>query len=183
MDSAKIDIETGLVGPALGYDPASGTRCPFAFHPETGAAITDETVPGWPALKQIMIQVARRLPFPGIVGWDVALTPDGIVIVEGNGLPGLDIHEAHESLIADVAQKEFWERHKYRYPKAALILSAAFWFHFSLCLPRKVAGVALCVAIVAYGSFADRSHSSLRADLMSAVTPIADIRPQALDVR
>lgn len=106
--SAKIDIETGRVGLALGYDSSSRTRRPFAFHPETGAAISGETVPGWPAIKQLMIQVAGRLPFPGIVGWDVALSPDGIVIVEGNGIPGIDIHEAHESLISNSDQKEFW---------------------------------------------------------------------------
>lgn len=106
--SAKIDIETGRVGLALSYDPAGRTRRPLKHHPETGAAITGETVPGWPAIKQLIIQVADRLPFPGIVGWDVALSPDGIVIVEGNGIPGIDIHEAHESLISNVDQKEFW---------------------------------------------------------------------------
>ena len=89
-------------------DPAGRTRRPLKHHPETGAAITGETVPGWPAIKQLIIQVAGRLPFPGIVGWDVALSPDGIVIVEGNGIPGIDIHEAHESLISNVDQKEFW---------------------------------------------------------------------------
>jgi hypothetical protein len=107
--SAKIDIETGRVGPALGYNPAGRTRRPLRHHPETGAAITGETVPDWSAIKRLMIEVAGRLPFPGIVGWDVALTPGGIVIVEGNGIPGIDIHEAHESLISNADQKAFWK--------------------------------------------------------------------------
>jgi hypothetical protein len=55
-----------------------------------------------------MLEIVRRQPSLGLVGWDVAITPTGVVIVEGNGKPGLDIHEAHESLLARADQRDCW---------------------------------------------------------------------------
>ena len=36
-------------------------------------------------------QAAREIPQVGHVGWDIAITPDGPAIIEGNDFPGTDL--------------------------------------------------------------------------------------------
>lgn len=107
--TAKVDLETGRLGTALIVVPGKGGgRRPLKTHPESHVAIEGEVVPDWPAVKGLMLEIVRRQPSLGLVGWDVAITPTGVVIVEGNGKPGIDIHEAHESLLARPEQRDCW---------------------------------------------------------------------------
>jgi hypothetical protein len=104
--TARVDLETGRLDRALTFDPRKGGgRRPRPDHPESQVMIEGEIVPDWEAVKRQMLDIAARLPCSGLVGWDVALTPTGVVIVEGNGRPGIDIHEAHESLFARAEQR------------------------------------------------------------------------------
>ncbi|HAF41439.1 MAG TPA: hypothetical protein DCG90_06710 [Sphingobium sp.] len=60
-------------------------------HPLTGAAIAGTTVPD---LAEALALARRAHPaFPGftVIGWDVGLTSDGPVLIEGNWNPGTDI--------------------------------------------------------------------------------------------
>jgi hypothetical protein len=107
--TAKIDLETGRLGTALRFVPGKGGgRLPLKAHPESHVTIEGEVVPDWPAMKGLILEMVRRQPSLGLVGWDVAITPTGVVIVEGNGTPGIDIHEAHESLLSRAEQRDCW---------------------------------------------------------------------------
>jgi hypothetical protein len=107
--TAKVDLESGRLGTALRFVPGKGGgRRPLKAHPESHVTIEGDVVPDWPAVKDLMLEIVRRQPSLGLVGWDVALTPTGVVIVEGNGKPGIDIHEAHESLLARADQRDCW---------------------------------------------------------------------------
>jgi hypothetical protein len=104
--TARVDLDTGRLDRALTFDPGKGGgRRPRPDHPESQVTIEGEIVPDWAAVKQQVLEIVARLPCSGLVGWDVALTPTGVVIVEGNGRPGIDIHEAHESLFARPEQR------------------------------------------------------------------------------
>lgn len=104
--TAKVDLETGKLGQAVFLpDAKRGGRRVLAAHPDSGVAIEGETVPDWLAIKRLTLEIATKSLFLGHIGWDIALTPSGIVVVEGNGSPGIDIHEAHESLLATEEQR------------------------------------------------------------------------------
>ena len=53
-------------------------------HPDSGVRFRDFLVPQWPMLREAAKHAAAAFPEFRTVGWDVALTPDGPVILEGN---------------------------------------------------------------------------------------------------
>ncbi len=56
----------------------------YAVHPESGAIIAGTAVPMWDQVIDLVHRAARVVPQVPYVGWDVALTPGGPVLVEGN---------------------------------------------------------------------------------------------------
>lgn len=53
-------------------------------HPDTGGSLVDFTIPNWAAVKSLCLSAAESLSEFSMQGWDVALTPDGPVLVEVN---------------------------------------------------------------------------------------------------
>jgi hypothetical protein len=66
---------------AVAKDPSDA---PMEAHPDTGRRVAGEMLPSWPEARDLALEAHRRFPTLGSVGWDVALTPDGPVLVEGN---------------------------------------------------------------------------------------------------
>jgi hypothetical protein len=83
---AAVALDTGSLGVACrGYGGGDLTH-----HPVTGAAIQDRTLPDWQAAKSLALRAhAEAFAEYTLIGWDVALTPDGPVLIEGNGKPGV----------------------------------------------------------------------------------------------
>lgn len=57
-------------------------------HPDTELAFDTVRVPWLREAQQLVLDCAREMPEVRYIGWDVAITPTGPVIVEGNGAPG-----------------------------------------------------------------------------------------------
>ncbi|MFR0733141.1 MAG: sugar-transfer associated ATP-grasp domain-containing protein [Oscillospiraceae bacterium] len=57
-------------------------------HPVTGVAFRGYRLPFFREAVELCCQAAQVEPRLGYIGWDVAVTPDGPVLVEGNNLPG-----------------------------------------------------------------------------------------------
>jgi hypothetical protein len=53
-------------------------------HPDTGVVFSETTVPMWPEVLELCRRAARM--FPGIrsIGWDLVVSPDGPIFLEGN---------------------------------------------------------------------------------------------------
>lgn len=84
---APIDLDKGVIQyPA--YDKA---RVTYTQHPRTGTQIQGFQIPCWEEAKAMCLEAAHIIPQMRYVGWDVAITPEGPVLVEGNNLPGYDI--------------------------------------------------------------------------------------------
>lgn len=81
---APIDPETG----ALGQGCRGRGLGDFDLHPVTGARIAGLVLPDW-AAAAALVRRAHAAAFAdyALVGWDVALTPSGPVLIEGNGKP------------------------------------------------------------------------------------------------
>jgi 3',5'-cyclic AMP phosphodiesterase CpdA len=90
--AAAVDLETGRLGPAsnMGLRPGVGWR---TVHPDTGAAIEGRTLPLWPQVIDLALRAHAAFPQRVVVGWDIAILPDGPAIIEGNVKPDLDIHQ------------------------------------------------------------------------------------------
>ncbi|WP_018861125.1 sugar-transfer associated ATP-grasp domain-containing protein [Thioalkalivibrio sp. ALJ3] len=95
---AAVDIDSGRM--SVGYasrSPAWPVIQPVTEHPDTGEPIEGTPVPLWEEVKALALQAQRSLPEVRTVGWDIAITPDGPVILEGNSTYGLDILQiAHQ---------------------------------------------------------------------------------------
>ncbi len=81
--AAPIDLDTGVIsGP--GADKAGGV---FTRHPMTGAEIPGTAIPYWDEVKAMCLAAMRVVPQVRFVAWDVAITPEGPLFIEGNSFP------------------------------------------------------------------------------------------------
>ena len=60
-------------------------------HPMTGTIFNGFAVPRFSDAKKMVLEAAEVVPEVRYVGWDVAISEDGPVFVEGNTLPGYDM--------------------------------------------------------------------------------------------
>ena len=90
--TSEVDCETGRLGPAtnLGKDPRIGW---LDRHPTTGAQINGRMLQGWDMVSELAVRAHSAFKDRLFVGWDIALTKSGPMIVEGNSSPDLDIHQ------------------------------------------------------------------------------------------
>lgn len=77
---APVDLDTGRCGAATSRFRISE----HAVHPQTGMQIEGLELPQWPAVVSLVVRAHERLPFPRTLGWDVAVTESGPVILEVN---------------------------------------------------------------------------------------------------
>lgn len=83
---APIDLETGVLGRLTGDKPPCLSKW-FDHHPVTGAQVTGRTVPCWPELAALAVRAHRIVPERVMIAWDMAITPDGPAMLEGNSFP------------------------------------------------------------------------------------------------
>ena len=75
-----LDMETGVV-------VCHGRKLTGEFfrrHPSTGRFMPGFQVPFWEQVTETVKKAAVTVPHVGYVGWDVAVTPDGPELIEGN---------------------------------------------------------------------------------------------------
>lgn len=78
--AAAIDMESGVITSEACSE--SGPR--MIFHPDTGVQILGMQMPRWQELLALVDELAHVVPEQKFVGWDLALTEQGWVMVEGN---------------------------------------------------------------------------------------------------
>lgn len=75
-----VDVKTGQVC-TDGCDYNDNT---YITHPETGIHFKGFQIPMWTEVLKMLEKAAARVPNVGYVGWDVAITENAPVIIEGN---------------------------------------------------------------------------------------------------
>lgn len=86
--AAPIDTATGWLGMAVSNDPSK----PFLDkHPDTGKAIAQRVFPMWPECVELSLRAHRCFAPIAFVGWDIAVTSDGPVLVERNSISHVKI--------------------------------------------------------------------------------------------
>lgn len=79
-----VDTATGIIT-MPGYCKGEMTQI---YHPGTDIIMVGYQIPLWPEVLANVRKAARHIPQCRYVGWDVAITPDGIELIEGNHNPG-----------------------------------------------------------------------------------------------
>ena len=83
----SIDTRTGkLKGEAIDKDLNH-----FKKHPTTNIYFNNYEIPYWNEVKELVLKAALVNQKIQVVGWDVAITKSGPVLVEGNRRPGFDL--------------------------------------------------------------------------------------------
>lgn len=77
---AGVNIKTGCVE----TDAVDKHFQRFSAHPVTGKPIKGFVVPDWEAVQQLALRAASVSPEMRYSSWDIAITPDGPILVEGN---------------------------------------------------------------------------------------------------
>ncbi len=104
---AGIDVKTGTIT-THGYDEYVTE---YIQHPDSGVIFKNYTFPMWDEMKSMCREMAEMIPSVKCIGWDVALTDQGWVVVEGNGMTQFigpqiiykrGIKEEVEALMADM---------------------------------------------------------------------------------
>lgn len=80
--ACPIDIETGKIsGPGVFSDI---TKEDVTHHPVTGVELIGFQIPMWSDIIRLTKKIALHYPQNRGVGWDIALTDDGVDFIEGN---------------------------------------------------------------------------------------------------
>lgn len=83
----SLDIDSGtLYGKAVDKDLNE-----FECHPASGVKFDGFKIPNWDKAKEMVLEAALVNDKIHLVGWDVAITPDGATFIEGNRRPGFDL--------------------------------------------------------------------------------------------
>ena len=86
-----IDITTGKLC-KYGFDNTGKT---YTSHPDSNVTFKDFQIPRWLEIQQLSKDLMAKIPNLKYVGWDIAITEEGLSLVEGNsramfgGLQGL----------------------------------------------------------------------------------------------
>jgi hypothetical protein len=79
-----IDVDTGTMMHAFSRRPGRVVMTKFDRHPETGTPLPGRAVPRWHEITAICKRAAMVFPSFRTIGWDVAVTDDHVVVLEGN---------------------------------------------------------------------------------------------------
>lgn len=80
---ADIDVESGRIIKVVKKTPGLVGLQPITHHPDTGRSLL-VTLPCWHEAVRLSLEGARRFKNLRSLGWDIALTPEGPIILEAN---------------------------------------------------------------------------------------------------
>lgn len=81
--ACPINLETGKIS-ACGADKKGNV---YDFHPESGVKLIGFKIPFFSEAKEICMEAAKKIPEMKYIAWDVAITEQGPVFIEGNSFP------------------------------------------------------------------------------------------------
>lgn len=85
--AAPLDLNTGKLGKMVGDKINWRPLERFSTHPFTGQRLEDVRVPFCRDINSIAVQAHRLFPQYAVIGWDIAITDKGPVILEANTAP------------------------------------------------------------------------------------------------
>lgn len=84
--SASVDVSNGVVI-TDGFISHHCRPARYERHPESNALIKGNVIPKWDELMSVIDELVKVNPKQKIVGWDMALTNEGWIMIEANSFP------------------------------------------------------------------------------------------------
>jgi hypothetical protein len=107
--ASPIDLQSGVLG--FGVRKGDPTRR-WVKHPDTNTSIQGFVLPHWDAAKTLALKAHAAFSTMPSVGWDIAITPSGLILVEGNAMWGADVIQlAYDKPLAETAISECLAHH------------------------------------------------------------------------
>src|SRR6185312_13195379 len=88
---AQIDVPTGRTLRAMSGTGLEWT--PHSAHPDTNAPLVGIDIPCWPELTRTALEAARLMQHMPLIGFDIAVSESGPVIVEMNHNPDFFLNQ------------------------------------------------------------------------------------------
>lgn len=83
---AALDLSCGeIAGPAC-----DKSYHVYERHPRSGTVLPGYRIPFWDTVLSLCREAAMKVPQMGYLGWDVAITEQGPLLIEANNMPGHD---------------------------------------------------------------------------------------------
>jgi glutathione synthase/RimK-type ligase-like ATP-grasp enzyme len=106
---SAVNLATGELGPAIGIDVATDW---LEIHPLTGTRIRGRALPGWAGVLEAALRAHDAMPGLVFAGWDVAMTPTGPTVIEGNSEPCVNfLQRSHGGPLGDTRFGELFAHH------------------------------------------------------------------------
>lgn len=86
--NALIDIKTGYIYKVL-HNKGWRNFEEITHHPDSGNQIKGELIENWEEICKKVKDFHKSHPYLKVLGWDIAVTDNGPVILETNGTPGI----------------------------------------------------------------------------------------------
>ncbi len=100
-----IDMERGCLMDKGFLKPQFGTS--VTEHPDTHVVFKDFEIPYYKEAERLAVELHKRLYRCHSVGWDIAITEDGPVFIEGNGLWEISLIQAVHGGLKQKIEKYF----------------------------------------------------------------------------
>ena len=78
-----INVETGVIE----YPAVDGENNVYYTHPVSGVPVVGFAIPHFDEIKRLVLEAATLVPQVRYVGWDIAVTDNGLEMIEGNEYP------------------------------------------------------------------------------------------------
>lgn len=91
---ANVDERSGQVTAARTHAGFDAPRVPT--HPDSGAQLEGFELPHWPDVLRLARQCAVLMRGMPLVGWDIAISHNGPVVIEANSVPSLELTQYPE---------------------------------------------------------------------------------------
>jgi len=80
-----ISIEYGVIeGPGINEVLNSKN---YFYHPGSDKLVVGMKIPMWDRVLEVVTEAAKKIPQVRYIGWDIAVTNDGVELIEGNNYP------------------------------------------------------------------------------------------------
>lgn len=110
--SCLVNIDSGKLETSYVYDPVQDKECVVEKHPNTGEQILGIVLPNWEKVKTEILEIAERYSYLKYVAWDITLTPDSFIIIEGNANSETWGFQLGKPLLKNPNVKEFYKYYK-----------------------------------------------------------------------
>ena len=102
---SPVDFSTGiLTKPAADFHGNV-----YEKHPISGVRLVGLKIPFWQETVDMLEKAARHVPQIGYVGWDLAITTKGPVLIEGNTTPGYKYYQIPVHLQNKIGNRKQYE--------------------------------------------------------------------------